>query len=80
MKNLISNLKRGDQLRITGFEASNEHAYRARLLAMGLTPGTPFTISRVAPLGDPIELEARGYRLSLRKHEAAILKVERINL
>jgi ferrous iron transport protein A len=44
---------------------------RHRLLEMGLTRGTPVCVVRVAPLGDPIELEVRGYRLSLRRSEAA---------
>ncbi|MFW6228917.1 MAG: FeoA family protein, partial [Alkalispirochaeta sp.] len=39
-------------------------------------PGTKFSIVRYAPLGDPIELEVRGYRLSLRKHESEIVMVE----
>lgn len=47
-----------------------------RLLEMGLTPGTSFTLIGVAPLGDPLELEVRGYRLSLRKSEAARVRIE----
>jgi len=43
---------------------------------MGLTPGTPITITRQAPMGDPIEIEVRGFKLSLRKGEAAALRVE----
>ncbi|NCU32935.1 MAG: ferrous iron transport protein A, partial [Candidatus Moranbacteria bacterium] len=43
---------------------------KKRLLAMGLTPSTPFSIVKVAPMGDPIELSVRGYRLSIRKSEA----------
>jgi ferrous iron transport protein A len=46
-----------------------------RLLEMGLTPGVALTILGAAPLGDPIELELRGYRLSLRKSEAARVQV-----
>lgn len=76
--NSISKLKRGDQARITGFKTTSNLAYRSKLLAMGLIPGTAFTVSRVAPLGDPIEIEVRGYALSLRKSEAAILKIEHI--
>ncbi len=45
-----------------------------RLLEMGLTPGCQVEFLRVAPLGDPIEVAVRGYRLSLRKTEA--LRVE----
>jgi ferrous iron transport protein A len=42
---------------------------------MGLTPGTHFTVTRQAPLGDPVEIEVRGFKLSLRKGEAAALQV-----
>lgn len=44
---------------------------RRRLLALGLITGEVVTITRVAPLGDPLELEVKGYRLSLRKAEAS---------
>ncbi len=46
-----------------------------RLMEMGLVPGTEFTLLGAAPLGDPLELEVRGYRLSLRKSEAARVDV-----
>lgn len=42
-----------------------------RLMEMGLVPGTEFRVLGVAPLGDPLEIEVRGYRLSIRKSEAA---------
>ena len=41
-----------------------------RLMMMGLTPGTSFSVVRVAPLGDPIEIKIRGFNLSLRREEA----------
>jgi ferrous iron transport protein A len=47
-----------------------------RLMEMGLTPGASFALLGTAPLGDPLELEIRGYRLSLRKSEAARVRVE----
>jgi ferrous iron transport protein A len=47
-----------------------------RLLEMGLTPGTQVRLLGVAPLGDPLELELRGYRLSIRRSEAARVEVE----
>jgi len=43
---------------------------------MGLTRGTPIELVRVAPLGDPMELQVRGYRLSVRKSEAASVVIE----
>ena len=52
--------------------------YREKRLSMGLTPGTEFTVVRVAPLGDPVEINVRGYSVSLRKGEAQLLQVERV--
>lgn len=65
----------GQSGRIVGYEKGSR-AYREKLLSMGLTPGTHFTVTRQAPLGDPIEIEVRGFKLSLRKGEAATLRVE----
>lgn len=69
-------LKAGDSGRIIGFDRAGG-AYRKKLLAMGLTPGTEFSITRFAPLGDPIEIKIRGFSLSLRKNEAAVLLIEK---
>lgn len=44
---------------------------------MGLTPGTVLTVHRLAPLGDPVEISVRGFSLSLRRHEADALDIER---
>ena len=49
-----------------------------RLADMGLIPGSVVEVKRIAPLGDPMEVQVRGYRLSLRKSEAAGVLVERI--
>lgn len=73
----IHNLLCGETAEVTGFSAANP-SYRHKLLAMGLTPGTQFSLSRIAPLGDPIEIKVRGYALSLRKDEAAILIIKRV--
>ena len=43
---------------------------------MGLTRGTTVTVKKVAPLGDPIEVTVRGYELSLRKDDAALIEIE----
>ena len=53
-----------------------ECALRKRLLEMGVTPGVLIAVERVAPLGDPIAVEVRGYRLSMRKAEAANIRVK----
>ncbi|MCA9611324.1 MAG: ferrous iron transport protein A [Sandaracinus sp.] len=47
-----------------------DRAVRRRLLELGLLPGTEVEVVRRAPLGDPIELSLRGYRLSIRSDEA----------
>jgi ferrous iron transport protein A len=49
---------------------SASHSQIKRLMMMGLIPGTSFTVVRVAPLGDPIEIKVRGFNLSLRREEA----------
>lgn len=73
----FTDLQVGQTVRIKAVGKSDQ-AYRQRLIAMGLLPGTEFTVSRMAPLGDPIEIEVRGIALSLRKAEAAILEIEAI--
>lgn len=50
---------------------------RQRLLEMGLTKGIAVSVIRVAPLGDPIEIELRGYRLSLRRKEAEVVIIQK---
>ena len=52
-------------------DISGEDNTSLRLLEMGLTPGVEVTVVSAAPLGDPVELEIRGYRLSIRRNEAA---------
>lgn len=49
---------------------------RGRLLEMGLLVGTHVEVVRYAPLGDPVEIKVRGYRLTLRRHEAELIRVE----
>jgi ferrous iron transport protein A len=68
-------LRQGDRARVLRFGVMPEH-YRNRLLSMGLTPGTEFTVERFAPLGDPVEISLRGFRLTLRRNEAASMQVE----
>ena len=48
-----------------------EGALRCRLLDMGLIPRTKITVNKIAPMGDPIELTVRGYKLSLRLEDAS---------
>ena len=53
-----------------------EGALRCRLLDMGLIPKTTVRVEKVAPLGDPIEINVRGYELSLRKADAEMIEIE----
>lgn len=73
----ISELKVGDRAKVAGFTETGR-GYRSKLLTMGLTPGAEIAVVRVAPMGDPVEIRVRGFSLSLRKEEAAALKVEKL--
>ncbi|MBC8536957.1 FeoA family protein [Feifania hominis] len=53
-------------------------ALRRRLLDMGLTPKTRVTLHKTAPLGDPLELNLRGYSLTIRRDDAANIEVEEV--
>ena len=57
-------------------QISGSDVVSLRLLEMGLTPGCEVEFVGVAPFGDPIEIALRGYRLSLRKSEAARVEIE----
>ncbi|MEA1884258.1 MAG: ferrous iron transport protein A [Thermotogota bacterium] len=72
----VSEMKVGTSGKVTAIKATS--MIKKRLLAMGLTPGTEFKIAKVAPMGDPIELKVRGYRLSLRKSEASCLEADTV--
>ncbi len=71
----LGELRVGESARVRGY-SKGAKGYRHKLLSMGLTPGTDFRVTRVAPMGDPIEIELRGFSLSLRKDEASALQVE----
>jgi ferrous iron transport protein A len=72
----LDRLAIGDRARVVRIIGADE--ITARLFEMGLTPGLTVALIGCAPLGDPIELELRGYRLSLRKTEAARVEVEKL--
>ena len=52
-----------------------EGAVRRRIMDMGITKGVEIYVRKVAPLGDPIEVNVRGYELSLRKADAEMVEV-----
>lgn len=71
---VLADAKVGQKGRVLQVEGMDDVSIR--LLEMGLTPGVEFELLGIAPLGDPIEIAVRGYRLSLRKSEAARVTIE----
>lgn len=71
----LSDLVTGERATITAL-SKDDGTCRRKLLAMGLTPRTTLAVIRVAPMGDPIEILARGCRMSLRRTEANLITVE----
>ena len=72
----LSETSRGEQVRVV--QVSGDDSLSLRLMEMGVTPGVVMVLVGAAPLGDPLEFEIRGYRLSLRRSEAARVSVERV--
>lgn len=70
----LSEMHLGDQGKVTRIVAAG--SARRRILEMGVTPGTDIYVKGMAPLGDPMEILVKGYRLSLRKEEAENIIVE----
>jgi ferrous iron transport protein A len=71
----LDTLAPGTRARIVGIH-SPDVDFRAHLLNLGMIPGTRVRLLRRAPLGDPLEVELRGFRLGLRRSEAACIEVE----
>ena len=74
----LNSLLPGEQAVIQRIGAT-VHNVRQRLLELGLTKGTCVELIRMAPMGDPIEVKIKGYRLSLRKLEAEAVLVRKEN-
>ena len=70
----LRDVKVGDTARVV--KLHGEGAVKRRIMDMGITKGTEIFIRKVAPLGDPLELNLRGYELSLRKADAEMVEVE----
>lgn len=64
----LKELKPGQQGKVVSVGSSGP--LKRRIMDMGITPGVEVKVIKVAPLGDPIEVNVRGYELSLRKDEA----------
>ncbi len=74
----LQDLQIGETARVSGYTGTDP-AYRHKLLRMGLTKGTTFTLLRKAPLGDPVEIAVRGFNLTLRRKESGALLIEQDN-
>ncbi len=61
---------------VTVKKIHGEGPVKRRIMDMGITKGTQIYVRKVAPLGDPIEVTVRGYELSIRKADAAMIDVE----
>jgi len=69
-------LKSQRAYRITGFSHEISPAYRQKLLSLGMLPGPLFNIIRVAPMGDPVQIETRRTSLVVRRKDLDLLKLE----
>ena len=61
---------------VTVVKLHGEGAVKRRIMDMGITKGVQVYVRKVAPLGDPVEVNVRGYELSLRKADAEMIEVE----
>lgn len=73
----ITDLLPGDRVRLIDF-GQTDALYRRKLLSLGVTRGAELFVTRVAPLGCPVQVEVRGTSLTLRKEEACYLQWERV--
>lgn len=62
--------------RVKVLRLNGEGAVKRRIMDMGITKGVEIYVRKVAPLGDPMELNLRGYELTLRKADAGMIEVE----
>jgi ferrous iron transport protein A len=76
MSSSLADVPLGRAVRVQSIEGPR--AFRRRLLEMGLVPGTIVRVVTIAPLGDPLRLEVRHGQWSIRRNEAAQIRVEPI--
>ena len=70
----LKDVKCGQTVKVKKVEGAGP--IRRRIMDMGITKGSEFYVRKVAPLGDPIEINIRGYELSLRKFDAEMIVIE----
>ena len=71
----LSDLKIGQRARVLGLHLDKPEV-RRHLLDMGITKGTEILIKKIAPMGDPVDIELRGYELCIGKEEMKNIDVE----
>ena len=69
----LKDVKVGESATVT--KLHGEGSVKRRIMDMGITKGAEVFVRKVAPLGDPMELNVRGYELSVRKGDAAMIEV-----
>ena len=74
-RTVLSNLKIGQKAKVIGTNLDKPEI-RRHLLDMGITKGTEILIKKVAPMGEPVDIELRGYELCIRKEEMKNIEVE----
>lgn len=74
---LLGNLSVGQKAKIIKINLEKSEL-RRHLLDMGLTKGTEVKVKKIAPMGDPIDIELRGYQLCIRKEDLNKIEVEEI--
>lgn len=72
----LKDAKVGETVRVV--KLHGQGAIKRRIMDMGITKGVQIYVRKFAPLGDPMELQVRGYELSLRKADADIIEIEEI--
>ena len=72
--NFLKDIKNGESAKVK--KVLGQGAVRRRIMDMGITKGCEVRISNIAPFGDPIVINVRGYELSLRKSDAEMIVIE----
>lgn len=75
----MSDLKQGDLAILIKYKFNKDFHYKQKLLEFGFVPGVKFRVSRVAPLGDPIELCFNNITISVRRVELNMIVVKKID-
>ena len=74
MSRTLKEVQVGETVIVTKLNGSG--AVKRRIMDMGITKGAEVYVRKVAPLGDPVEVNIRGYELSLRKNDAELVEVK----